>query len=439
MKKILLAFLIVANGYGAFAQTVSSTATSEFMVNGIKVIYKPTIKEVVSVNVYFRGGLANQTEANAGIENLTLAALTECGTKKYNKDLFKDMADEYGIEMGGSSGYDYGVVSLNCISKYFTEGWNLFADAIANPVFDERELGMLKEKIVNSIQTGESDPDTKIESMAISNAFPGTAYGSAPEGTVEKVMSFTRQQVMDYYQKLLNKEAMYIVVVGKISKDDLQKKIAATWAALPGRPYKAPNLMAAPTFTANKTFISPMPLATNYIIGALNAPEMSSADYLPHKLAVTALSGRLFTEIRSNRNLSYAPYANTRQLRMPITQMYVSTTDAKTSVKVMREELESLTKEGFTAFELVGSISKFITSNYMRDESSGAIASSLGNAEIYSGWRTADRMAQDVKNVTLPQMNNAIKKYSNGIYWNFLGNQADADKAMAEFNQPLKK
>ncbi len=149
MKRISISIIFLFITIGVSAQ---SKATS-FEVAGIKVILKPTRKQVINVSMYYRGGVTNYPATQAGIEHLALAAATECGTKKYNKDVFKDREDSFGVEVGGSSGYDNGTISMNCISRFFNEGWNLFAEAIVNPVFEERELEMLKEKMISGFNS----------------------------------------------------------------------------------------------------------------------------------------------------------------------------------------------------------------------------------------------------------------------------------------------
>src|ERR1700748_3824073 len=125
MKRIFLV-LILAIAYAGplFAQY---EATS-FDVNGIKVIFKPTVKNMVSVRIYFRGGVSNYTAQQAGIERLTLGAVIKCGTTKHSANEFKDIADYYDIEFGNTAEYDYCGVEMNCISKYFDQGWGLLAE-----------------------------------------------------------------------------------------------------------------------------------------------------------------------------------------------------------------------------------------------------------------------------------------------------------------------
>ncbi|WP_207427181.1 pitrilysin family protein [Pedobacter sp. SYSU D00535] len=432
MKRITLNIFFLFISIGVFAQ---APATS-FDVAGIKVILKPTVKEVIDVNMYYRGGVANYPATQAGIENLALAATAEAGTKKYPASAFKDRADAYGIDIGGSSGYDFGTVSMTCISRFFNEGWDLFAEAVANPVFDEREVGMLKEKLVSGIKQSESDPDERIEQLAMQNAYTGTPYATDPKGNETSLAGINAAAAKNYYYNtLLNKNRMFIVVVGKISKEDLTKKIMASFASLPSKAFKPVSLKAPAT--AGKLLSESRELATNYITGTIDAPPVSSSDYLPFRLAISNLSTRLFREIRTKRNLSYAPYAYTTTRMMPYAVMYVSTTDPKASVEVMLNELKDLRDYGFTEEELKSGKSNFITNNYMKEESSGAIAAALGNAEVLGDWRIADEAAERINKVTLKEMNEVLKKYVKTIRWSYLGDQKLATEAAAVFKNKI--
>lgn len=418
MKRIALnIFLFILSGV-AFAQP---SATSSFNVAGIKVILKPTVKDIIHISMYYRGGVSNYDGATAGIENLALLAATECGTKKYTKDVFKDRAEAYGVSIHGSSDYDYGVISMNCISRFFNQGWELFADAVSAPVYEEKELHLLKEKVISGLRQSESDPDERIDQLTMKHAFTGTPYAINPAGEEATVQKLSAGDVKDYYfNKLLNKNRMFIVVVGKISKEEISKKIRAAFTSLPAKPYK-PVVYTAPAPADKEPLTEQRQLATNYVTGSFNAPVMSSADYMPYRLAIATLSDKLFREIRTNRNLSYAPYAYATSRLMPFGVMYVSTTDPKACAEIMTAELKKLRDNGFSEDELKSAKSGFITSNYMKQESTAAIAAGLGNAEILGDWKLADQTAGLVNKVTLPQMNAVLKKYVSTIQWNYLG------------------
>jgi len=432
MKKQIINIFLLFISVGVFAQGT----TTSFTVAGIKVILKPTMKEVIDVNMYYRGGVANYPASKAGIENMVLAATSETGTKSYSANAFRDKADKYGIDIGGTSSYDFGQISMTCISRFFNQGWDLFASAVTSPVFDAREVALLKEKLISGVKQSGSDPDERIEQLTMLNAFAGTPYAIDPSGDEATLAKLTPQDLKSYYYNtLLNKNRMFIVIVGKISKEEITKKILASFAALPAKPYKSAVLTGAKS--EGKLLVEKRELATNYITASIDAPQFNSPDYLPFRLAISHLSNRLFREIRTKRNLSYAPSAYATTRLMPFAVMYVSTTEPKASAEVMLEQLKELRDNGFSEEELLSGKSNFITNNYMKEESSSAIAANLGTGEIFGDWRLADQAAERINKVSLKEMNEVLKKYIHTIRWSYLGDEKLANENASVFKSKI--
>ncbi|MBL0257261.1 MAG: insulinase family protein [Bacteroidetes bacterium] len=122
----------------------------EYMVDGIKVISKPSTKDIISVALYVRGGTANYTKAQEGIEQLTLNVLAESGSQKYPKDKFNSLLDSYGSSIAASTNEDQGSVTLNCLKNRWNESWDIFADMILHPTFDQNTFNNKKRRITQS-------------------------------------------------------------------------------------------------------------------------------------------------------------------------------------------------------------------------------------------------------------------------------------------------
>ncbi len=404
-----------------------------FTVEGITVIRKPTVKAIINVSVYYIGGVTNYPAAEAGIENLALAGTTECGTRSYTKDEFKNIADAYGINIYGSSTYDYGKISLNCITKYFDEGWNLLTQAVNHPIYNENDLKLLKQKIIARIKNQASNPSSKIQKMAMETTFKGTPYATDPLGELNTINQLSVSDVKNYYYNtLLNKNRMFIVVVGNLSEEVISQKIGAAFGGLPQKPYIAPSYQV-PAIASNSLHIEPRTLSTNYIAGIVNAPAFTSGDYIANRLAIAALSDNFFQEIRTKRNLSYAPYAYSAPRRIPYSYLFVSTPKPKAAVEVMVNEIQRLQQEGFSQKELTEMRDLFITRNYMRQQSTDAIAANLGSSKVLGNWKMPQEFIYKVRQATPDELTKAFRKYVNGINWNYLGDAKAIDSAKAVF------
>jgi len=405
-----------------FSGVQAQTKAVVFDVNGLKVILRPTQKETFSVSMFFRGGVMNYSAGQSGIENLALSAAASCGTKNYSVDDYKELADEYGISIGGSSSADFGTISMSCISKYFDQGWKLFSDAVVNPSFDKAEFHIVREKTISEVYQGFSDPETRIDQMAMESMFIGSPYSTNPKGTDKTLAGFTTDSISKYYHNQLNRNKMFLVVAGKITREELEKRISVAFKDLPAKPYAVP-VYEEKMLEGEHLRTEQRDIATNYMTCIMNAPLMKSPDYAAFLLTVNALSGNLHYELRTKQGLSYAPGASVNTQQIPYMSMYVSTTQPKKSFQAMVAVFNSI-RSGHISQNFLDGIKQDHKHRYYRhQESSAAIVKDLGEAEILGGYQIEENMLANINKVTLNDMSDAFNKYAKGAIWLFLGDE----------------
>lgn len=375
------------------------------------------------MSMFFRGGVMNYGPKQAGIENLALSAAASCGTKNYSVDDYQELADEYGISIAGASTTDYGIIGMNCISKYFEQGWKLFSDAVVNPAFDKAEFQNTKDRMISGISQRRSDPEERIEQMSMETMFKGSQYSVDPIGYEATVGGFTADSVRNYYHnQLLNVNRMFLVVAGNITKAELEKKILAAFKSIPSKPYTAPDYTVKP-IEGESVYFENRDIATNYMSSIMNAPVFSSPDYHPFMLVINALSGNLNYQVRVKQGLSYAPGATIKTQQMPYMSMYVSTTQPKKAFQAMVGVFNSIS-EGRYSKEFLEGIKKDHRSRFYRhQESSSSIVKDLGEAEILGGYKLEEDMITNIDKVTLESMKAAFDKYIKGAIWLYLGDE----------------
>ena len=423
MKYIIYTFLFFFIG---FANLKAQSPTQSFNANGIKVIFKPTLKNVINIRIYFRGGVTNYQANQAGIERLTLDATTKCGTSKYNALAFRDSSDKYGILTYGTSTFDYGYIQLNCISKYLEQGWNLFSDAVLNPVFEPGQLNLLKENLISQNKNTESNSDTKRDNLLIKNAFKNTPYAISPDGTEETIRNLTAEDLKKYYKTLLNKNRIFIVVVGNISKQDLYEKIVLSFGNISSQVFTAGEL-TAPVLNDNKLLTENRDLKINYIGAIMNAPELTNINYVPFRMGISGLSGNIYYQFHIATGIAYNAGAYTRAFKIPFSILYADGKDVQQLMQGIMFQLKHIQKDGLNDEWLQHIKNTYITTSYINDQSAAALTNSLGEAEILGNWEYAEDLTELVKMVTVEQVNNALNFYITGLRWAFLGNPEDLD------------
>lgn len=420
MKRYLIVTLLSFSFCHLFAQS----NTVSFDVNGLKVILRPTQKETVSMRMYYRGGVTNHTPAQIGIENLALSAAASCGTKNYTLSDYHELADEYGIEILGGSRKDFGMIEMNCINKYADQGWKLFKDAIVNPSFDPAEFQHEKEKMISAVFARQSNPESRIDQMSSSALFSGSSYSLDPLGTDKTIKGFTADSVKNYYHEvLLNKNRMYLVVAGNISKEELEKKVLEGFGTLKAKPYK-PVVYEQKALEGERLLTEDRALATNYLSRVMNAPLLNSPDYYPFSLGIDALNGIMFYEIRTRQGLSYAPGAKIKLQQMPYTSMFVSTTQPGKALTAMVNVYKRIVSGDYNPGFLEDMKKGYRNQYYAEQESSNSIVENLGEAEALGGYELYEDKLEIISKIKVEDVQTALKKYLKGGIWVYLGDEA---------------
>jgi zinc protease len=393
----------------------------DMMVNGVKVIVKPSGNNIVVIQTLIKGGVQNYTADKAGIESLTMTALTECGTEKDDKNSFKNKLDKVSAQVSGYTGVDFATFRMNCIKSDFDEVWPLYTSSMLMPKFDAKEFDRIKQDAINGIRANESNPDFAIDNMAKQTAFAGQKYAMDPQGTVKSVTAITADQAKKYWKSIFTKSRMVIIVVADLDKDVIENKVKAFLAAVPtGTPFK----MKKQSYTAAQTSFKAQQRenATNYVQGITGGPQPGTPDFNAFVLAMRIFSTRHFIEIRSKNGLSYAPGAWFSAGTNNYSNIYVTTTDPNKYIAVARQLIDKVKKEGFSADELKNEKTGYITGLYYRDETNDALAGSLASNEVIHGnWKRAFAIKDNMNDVTLDQLNNVFKKYVTNITWTYQG------------------
>jgi zinc protease len=418
IKKISGSLLMVAITLPAFAQTKPAY---EITVNGIKVIVQPSGNEIVEVLTVFKGGVQNYPAERAGIESLAISALNECGTQRDSKNSFKDKLDKVSAEIGGTAGMDFSTVTLNCIKSDLDQVWPLYVDAITAPLFDTTEFARVKDDAINSLKSQASQPDFSISKMAKETAFKGKDYSKSPSGEEATVRQLSAAETHAYYTSILTRRRMLIVIVGELDRANIEKKVKELTDNIPeGKEIKFNRYSYVP---AKNTFAEQKKaLATNYIQGVTSGPQPGSADFNAFTIAMRIFYDRQFLEVRTNNGLSYAPQTRFNGGLSPYSTIQVTTTNPDKYIAVIDNLLAKTHSMGFTSEEVKNTKTGYVTSFYYKMETNSAQAASLASNEIlFNDWRRSITINDDLKKVSVDDVNKSFNKYIKEITWVYQG------------------
>jgi zinc protease len=411
MKKTLSIALPIAIALSASAGAQTGAVISKFDVAGIPVIHKlVTANDVVAVRLYLRGGAASLTPANAGIEAMMLETATH-GTQKYSKDAFTALSTETGTNIGEETTMDFSVLTMQAVRENWSQAWDLFTEAALRPTFPTAEVELVRGQMVDAARRRADDPDTYLTYLADSLFYMGHPYSAIPRGTVTSLGAITRDALVAWHRQRMTKENLLIVVVGNASRADLTNRIRAAFGDLPATGGRATAVKPITSVTPDVVLVQRQ-LPTNYITGYFAAPSLNDADYPAFRAAIDMLGDRLFEEVRTKRNMTYAVAAGLETRAANRGRLYVTAVQPDTTVKVIFTTVKMLQQGPIPPADVAENLNASLTAYLMGQETNMGQAAALGLWEISGGgWRNYQRFIDGYKRVTAADIQRVARKY----------------------------
>jgi len=173
------------------------------------------------------------------------------------------------------------------------------------------------------------------------------------------------------------------------------------------------------------------PLPTNYLLGYYPGPRSTGSDYQALRIATSVLSGRLFTEIRVRRNLTYDVSAPFIERAISSGGLYVTTAYPDSALGIMRREIARMQSTLLDPENLNVIVQQFITEYFLNNETDAEQANQIARAELYGGdYRLAGQFVEQLRAVTPEQIRNAAKKYMKGTHFAYVGDSTKVSKQL---------
>ncbi len=389
--------------------------------------------EFVSGQLYIRGGARNWTKDNAGIEDVAIDVATGGGTQTLDKDSFSRKVASLGGSIGGSSMNDYAVINAKSPKSSWNELFPVFVDTFLAPALPESEFEVVKQRALAARRHETEDGDGRLRLLTRKALFAGHPYENRAVGTVETIGAMKLGDLAPHLAKLRDTKRLVLIVVGDVEPEKVIEQTRAAFASVPRGSYvetPIPQLH----FTEGHLAGDPFKLPTNYIQATFAAPSWSDPDFVPMRLAMSVLGERVWDEVRTKRNLSYAPSARfDYDYAAPFGHLYVTAVDANAAMKVMFDEAHRLQTELIAAKELEGAKSVFVTGYLKGHETTDGQAFVLGEALLLGGdWHRANNFPEQLKATTSEQVKSAATRWLSHFQTAIVGDPSKLDPKIVQ-------
>ena len=412
------------------AAASADSGTTSYEVGGIRVIHRyVTANDVVAANVYLLGGTRQLTHDNAGIEQLLLET-SGYGTRRYPRDTLRRRIAALGSEIDIATGADWTRIGLRATTSTFDSTWSMLADRLVAPTLDSAAVELVRARILTAVRGRRDDPDALLSYLADSIAYVDHPYSIDPIGTERSLGLITRSDLARYHASQVVTSRMLVVIVGKVDRARIERLVNGTLATLPRGHYTWTE-PPPPPVRGDALVVEHRELPTNYILGFFHGPSSANArDYHALRVATAVLSGRLFGEIRSRRNLTYAVSAPFLERALAAGGVYVTTVSPDLTLGLIREEIQTLQRDIITRQGLSELVQQFITEYFLSNETNAAQADFLARAQLYQGdYRTADQFVSELRNVGPEDIRRVTRLYLRDARFAYVGDTTKVSRS----------
>ena len=282
------------------------------MNNGLKTLIKQdTNLPFVTLQLFGTGGLSMETLDRPGLSSFTAGLLT-AGTKSMQKlDLLRKV-ENAGGEMSAQSDNNTYHVSIKVLKEDFDWAVDLLADIAQNAQFPQDEIEKQRQDTLVAIRKLDESWQAEVMRLFKKNYFQKTSYVNDKLGTAESVGSFTREEIVAFYRKMVNPTHSVLAIYGDIDLEKARDLVQQEFGKWSGAPVEKPMPDETHQVGENHTIeIKNEKNSSALFIGTngldINNTERPVLDVLTSVLSgAGSPAGRIFDSLRGgDQNLVY--------------------------------------------------------------------------------------------------------------------------------------
>ena len=303
-------------GPGTGGQFVLPKLADSRLGNGIRLIAARTGEvPLATLTVVVGAGSATDSRDLAGRASLA-AAIAEKGTATRSARDISSGLERLGAALSSGAGADALTFSVTAPTENLGEASLILADIVRNAAFPAAEFDRERKRALDGLSVAFKTPGSLAAMLVSPIVFGDSPYGIVSSGTPASLARLRRDDLVAFRQSWWRPDTSSIIVSGGIdpaSARAIAERAFGDWQASGAAPVAATNL--AGSIQPGRTVVVDLPGSGQAAVYAV-APGLARGDkdFYSSQIANAVLggssTGRLFTEIRTKRSLSYGSYSN---------------------------------------------------------------------------------------------------------------------------------
>ena len=414
---------------GAEEESLSSKIVQSEPISGVRLFSLERGSGVVTMQGSFLGGDVYSNE-NRRVSDM-VASMLDQGTKNMSKFEISEKLESVGARLN----FFNGQARVGFSGKFLEEDtemvFEIMADQIKNPLFSEQELEKVKKRAIAGYKRSkESTRGNAMNNML--EAFYGKDHQNSPtnpDQAIEDIKKITAQNLEEYHSKNYGTGSMVIVVVGDIKHQELEKMVKESFGGWKKSPLNTKKEERVASKKAGKVYLTMQDkTSTDFLVGTALEIDRYHPDYLPLYLGTHTLGGnfsaRLMQTVRVKEGLTYginsslSGFGNGNDGYWMVGGTFAPQLLSRGESSTLRE-VKLWLEKGITQKELDVTKSTLTGGFQVGFDTTGGLASGILSAVVtHNSLEYLDSYPEQVKKITLDQVNEAIKKYItlDGLY-----------------------
>ena len=386
--------------------------------NGLTVILDPRPgAPVVALQAWVKVGSADETEAEAGLAHVHEHMLFK-GTAKRGVGQIAREVEGAGGEINAWTSFDQTVYHVVMSSRELDRGLDVMADALQRSAFEPHELERELEVILEEIKRSNDAPSRVASRLLFETAYVTHPYRKPVIGTVDSVRSFTREDVLRFYEKWYTADNMVLVIGGDFEADAVLPKVEAAFAGLrrgAGLRVRSPE----PDPVAMRCAVSRGQFNETQMLLAFPGPAVDDPDVPLLDLLTLVLgqgeSSRLVLQVKRELGLVNEVSAYSFKMRDPgmiVVSAQLAARDVEAAYEECLRRLLSLRIHPVTEDELDKAKTLIESNTVYEKETVQGLAGKLGWYEVVAGgiaWE--DRYYEGVRRATADDLIRVARRW----------------------------
>lgn len=322
--------------------------TVEKLPNGATLVVKEErAVPLFALRASFLGGTRYETPDENGISTLLARTLTR-GTQSLNAEAQSHLIDSLAGSLSALAGRNSVSLRGEFLSKHFERAFELFADALLHPAFDEAEFTRERSQQLQDIASRDDRPAAVAFELFAKTLWHAHPYRLPTLGERSSVEALTPESLRHYHRRFLQPQQLTLAVVGDVDTAHVLEKASAFFAAKSTTAHPGPELPTEPAWTGPRHVKHTLQKQQTHLV--LGFPAARIHDEWRRSLEVlqtllSGQSGRLFLELRDKRSMAYSVSASVVEgLESGSFSVYMGTSPEKVDAALdgIRAELTKL-------------------------------------------------------------------------------------------------